>query len=139
MGAYVGLSTGAIMEDTASQVLLSSSLTILSQLLMYVKVLIQVGYDPLPPTTGQNIFGWQVCQLPGLFCYAQHLVSIDGKCGLFTGLTPRLVEGSLELWSTVKFYTITRNVTRLRRQDLERYRKKFHLPLTELSRRQLKR
>ncbi|CAD7680165.1 unnamed protein product [Nyctereutes procyonoides] len=81
------------MADAASQVLLGSGLTILSQPLMYVKVLIQVGYEPLPPTIGRNIFGWQVCQLPGLFCYAQHIASIDGKRGLFTGLTPRLCSG----------------------------------------------
>uniref|UniRef100_A0A8C0LNY2 Mitochondrial carrier 2 n=1 Tax=Canis lupus dingo TaxID=286419 RepID=A0A8C0LNY2_CANLU len=83
------------MADAASQVLLGSGLTILSQPLMYVKVLIQVGYEPLPPTIGRNIFGRQVCQLPGLFCYAQHIASIDGKRGLFTGLTPRLCSGVL--------------------------------------------
>nr|KAF6343212.1 mitochondrial carrier 2 [Pipistrellus kuhlii] len=83
------------MADAAGQVLLGSGLTILSQPLMYVKVLIQVGYEPLPPTIGRNIFGRQVCQLPGLFCYAQHIASIDGKRGLFTGLTPRLCSGVL--------------------------------------------
>uniref|UniRef100_A0A8I6A7E2 Mitochondrial carrier 2 n=1 Tax=Rattus norvegicus TaxID=10116 RepID=A0A8I6A7E2_RAT len=83
------------MADAASQVLLGSGLTILSQPLMYVKVLIQVGYEPLPPTIGRNIFGRQVYQLPGLFCYAQHIASIDGKRGLFTGLTPRLCSGVL--------------------------------------------
>ncbi|XP_024899868.1 mitochondrial carrier homolog 2 isoform X2 [Pteropus alecto] len=83
------------MADAASQVLLGSGLTILSQPLMYVKVLIQVGYEPLPPTIGRNIFGRQVCQLPGLFCYAQHIASIDGKRGLFTGLAPRLCSGVL--------------------------------------------
>ena len=61
-------SVGAIMADAASQVLLGSCLTILSQPLLYVKVLIQVGYEPLPPTVGRNILGRQVCQLPGLFC-----------------------------------------------------------------------
>ncbi|CAO2612393.1 Mitochondrial carrier homolog 2, partial [Lemmus lemmus] len=54
-----------------------------------------VGYEPLPPTIGRNIFGQQVCQLPGLFCYAQHIASIDGRCGLFTGLTLRLCSGVL--------------------------------------------
>uniref|UniRef100_A0A2K6TR39 Mitochondrial carrier 2 n=1 Tax=Saimiri boliviensis boliviensis TaxID=39432 RepID=A0A2K6TR39_SAIBB len=55
----------------------------------------QAGYEPLPPTIGRNIFGRQVCQLPGLFCYAQHIASIDGRRGLFTGLTPRLCSGVL--------------------------------------------
>ncbi|XP_001364444.3 mitochondrial carrier homolog 2 isoform X1 [Monodelphis domestica] len=83
------------MAEAASQVLLGSGLTILSQPLMYVKVLVQVGYEPLPPTMGRNIFGRQVCQLPGLFCYAQHIMTIDGKCGLFKGLTPRLCSGAI--------------------------------------------
>uniref|UniRef100_G3TJV6 Mitochondrial carrier homolog 2 n=1 Tax=Loxodonta africana TaxID=9785 RepID=G3TJV6_LOXAF len=83
------------MADAASHMLLGSGITILSQPFMYVKVLIQVGYEPLPPTIGRNIFGRQVCQLPGLFSYAQHIASIDGKRGLFTGLTPRLCSGIL--------------------------------------------
>ena len=37
-----------------------------------------------------NILGQQACQLPGLFCYAQHIVNIYGQHRLFTGLTPRL-------------------------------------------------
>ncbi|NWQ86563.1 MTCH2 protein, partial [Burhinus bistriatus] len=52
-------------------VLLGSGLTVLSQPLMYVKVLVQVGYEPLPPTLGRNIFGRQVYQLPGLFAYGR--------------------------------------------------------------------
>ncbi|KAF1567721.1 UNVERIFIED_CONTAM: hypothetical protein FQV16_0011703, partial [Eudyptes robustus] len=52
-------------------VLLGSGLTVLSQPLMYVKVLVQVGYEPLPPTLGRNVFGRQVYQLPGLFAYGE--------------------------------------------------------------------
>uniref|UniRef100_A0A8C6Z008 Mitochondrial carrier 2 n=1 Tax=Nothoprocta perdicaria TaxID=30464 RepID=A0A8C6Z008_NOTPE len=83
------------MADTASQVLLGSGLAVLSQPLMYVKVLVQVGYEPLPPTLGRNIFGRQVYQLPGLFAYAKHIVKVDGRAGLFKGLTPRLCSGAV--------------------------------------------
>uniref|UniRef100_A0A8B9S736 Mitochondrial carrier 2 n=1 Tax=Apteryx owenii TaxID=8824 RepID=A0A8B9S736_APTOW len=83
------------MADTASQVLLGSGLAVLSQPLMYVKVLVQVGYEPLPPTLGRNIFGRQVYQLPGLFAYAKHIVKVDGRAGLFKGLTPRLCSGAI--------------------------------------------
>ncbi|KAG3264886.1 MTCH2 [Ictidomys tridecemlineatus] len=83
------------MANAASQVLLGSDLTILSQPLIYVKVLVQVGYEPLAPIIGRNILGLQVCQFPGLFCYAQHIASMDGRRGLFTGLTPRLCSGVL--------------------------------------------
>ncbi|NXE56800.1 MTCH2 protein, partial [Casuarius casuarius] len=76
-------------------VLLGSGLAVLSQPLMYVKVLVQVGYEPLPPTLGRNIFGRQVYQLPGLFAYAKHIVKVDGRAGLFKGLTPRLCSGAI--------------------------------------------
>ncbi|NWU87310.1 MTCH2 protein, partial [Onychorhynchus coronatus] len=76
-------------------VLLGSGLTVLSQPLMYVKVLVQVGYEPLPPTLGRNIFGRQVYQLPGLFSYAKHIVKVDGRAGLFKGLAPRLCSSAI--------------------------------------------
>ncbi|XP_062247142.1 mitochondrial carrier homolog 2 [Platichthys flesus] len=83
------------MADTCGQVLLGSGFTILSQPLMYIKVLIQVGHEPLPPTMGRNLFGRQVYQLPGLFAYAKHIIQIDGKAGLFKGLGPRLCAGTI--------------------------------------------
>ncbi|NXI72601.1 MTCH2 protein, partial [Anseranas semipalmata] len=55
----------------------------------------QVGYEPLPPTLGRNIFGRQVYQLPGLFAYAKHIVKVDGRAGLFKGLTPRLCSSAI--------------------------------------------
>ncbi|KFV85243.1 Mitochondrial carrier 2, partial [Struthio camelus australis] len=56
---------------------------------------LKVGYEPLPPTLGRNIFGRQVYQLPGLFAYAKHIVKVDGRAGLFKGLTPRLCSGAI--------------------------------------------
>lgn len=84
----VHLAEGALMTDPASQVLLG--LVLPSQQLMYMKVLLQVGYELFSPTTGRNILGWQVCQLPSLIYYGQHIAIIHGKHGLFTDLTPRL-------------------------------------------------
>ncbi|XP_043099842.1 mitochondrial carrier homolog 2 [Puntigrus tetrazona] len=83
------------MADTCGQVLFGSGLTILSHPLMYIKVLVQVGHEPLPPTLGRNMFGRQVYQLPGLFAYAKHIDKIDGKSGLFKGLAPRLCAGTI--------------------------------------------
>ncbi|XP_051578413.1 mitochondrial carrier homolog 2-like [Myxocyprinus asiaticus] len=83
------------MADTCGQVLLGSGLTVLSHPLMYIKVLVQVGHEPLPPSLGRNLFGRQVYQLPGLFAYAKHIIKIDGKSGLFKGLTPRLCAGTI--------------------------------------------
>uniref|UniRef100_A0A3Q0S1E0 Mitochondrial carrier homolog 2 n=1 Tax=Amphilophus citrinellus TaxID=61819 RepID=A0A3Q0S1E0_AMPCI len=83
------------MADMCGQVLLGSGLTVLSHPLMYIKVLIQVGHEPLPATLGRNLFGRHVYQLPGLFAYAKHIVRIDGKAGLFKGLGPRLCAGTV--------------------------------------------
>uniref|UniRef100_A0A8C0F702 Mitochondrial carrier 2 n=1 Tax=Bubo bubo TaxID=30461 RepID=A0A8C0F702_BUBBB len=60
-----------------------------------VPLVLQVGYEPLPPTLGRNIFGRQVYQLPGLFAYAKHIVKVDGRAGLFKGLTPRLCSSAI--------------------------------------------
>ncbi|XP_034039592.1 mitochondrial carrier homolog 2 [Thalassophryne amazonica] len=83
------------MMETWRQVLLNSGLTVLSHPLMYIKVLIQVGHEPLPPTLGRNLFGRQVYHLPGLFAYAKYIIKIDGRMGLLRGLGPRLCAGSL--------------------------------------------
>ncbi|KAF7212938.1 mitochondrial carrier 2 [Nothobranchius furzeri] len=83
------------MADTCGQVLLGSGLTVLSHPLMYIKVLIQVGHEPLPPTLGRNLFGRPVHQLPGLFAYAKHIVRVDGKGGLFKGLSSRLCASAI--------------------------------------------
>ncbi|KAI5618566.1 mitochondrial carrier-like 2 isoform X1, partial [Silurus asotus] len=83
------------MAETCGQVLLGSGLTVLSHPLMYIKILVQVGHEPLPPTLGRNLFGRQVQQLPGLFAYAKHIIKIDGKAGLFKGLGPRLCAGTI--------------------------------------------
>ncbi|XP_059724043.1 mitochondrial carrier homolog 1 isoform X2 [Haemorhous mexicanus] len=54
-----------------------------------------VGHEPLPPTIGRNVLGRKVLYLPGFFTYARHIVEVDGKRGLFRGLTPRLISSTL--------------------------------------------
>lgn len=41
---------------------------------------LQVGYEPLPPTLGRNIFGRQVYQLPGLFSYGESVPVGPPRC-----------------------------------------------------------
>ncbi|XP_014803923.1 PREDICTED: mitochondrial carrier homolog 1 [Calidris pugnax] len=55
----------------------------------------KVGHEPLPPTVGRNVLGRKVLYLPGFFTYARHIVEVDGKRGLFRGLTPRLISSTL--------------------------------------------
>uniref|UniRef100_A0A7N5ZRZ6 Mitochondrial carrier 1 n=1 Tax=Anabas testudineus TaxID=64144 RepID=A0A7N5ZRZ6_ANATE len=75
--------------DTAV-LLLGAGVTAITHPLLYVKLLIQVGHEPLPPTVGTTMFGRRVLYLPGFFSYAQHIVKVDGKTGLFRGLSPRI-------------------------------------------------
>uniref|UniRef100_A0A670Z0V3 Mitochondrial carrier 1 n=1 Tax=Pseudonaja textilis TaxID=8673 RepID=A0A670Z0V3_PSETE len=72
-------------------VALSAGFTVLSHPLLYVKLLVQVGHEPLPPTVGRNLLGRKVLYLPGFFTYARHIVEVDGKMGLFRGLSPRII------------------------------------------------
>ncbi|NXV41165.1 MTCH1 protein, partial [Uria aalge] len=76
-------------------VVLGAGLAAASHPLLYVKLLVQVGHEPLPPTVGRNVLGRKVLYLPGFFTYARHIVEVDGKRGLFRGLTPRLISNTL--------------------------------------------
>ncbi|KFP75781.1 Mitochondrial carrier 1, partial [Acanthisitta chloris] len=62
---------------------------------LFMGFLSQVGHEPLPPTIGRNVLGRKVLYLPGFFTYARHIVEVDGKRGLFRGLTPRLISSTL--------------------------------------------
>nr|XP_046253969.1 mitochondrial carrier homolog 1-like isoform X2 [Scatophagus argus] len=80
--------------DTAV-LLLGAGVTAITHPLLYVKLLIQVGHEPLPPSVGTTMFGRRVLYLPGFFSYAQYIVKVDGKRGLFRGLSPRLVSSAI--------------------------------------------
>ncbi|XP_077190452.1 mitochondrial carrier homolog 1 isoform X2 [Paroedura picta] len=90
-GAGPGPAEGADLLFVA----LSAGFTSLSHPLLYVKLLVQVGHEPLPPTLGRNLLGRKVLYLPGFFTYARHIVRVDGKKGLFRGLTPRIISSTL--------------------------------------------
>ncbi|XP_034394080.1 mitochondrial carrier homolog 1-like isoform X2 [Cyclopterus lumpus] len=84
----------AVDVDTAV-LLLGAGVTAVTHPLLYVKLLIQVGHEPLPSTVGTTMFGRRVLYLPGFFSYAQHIVKVDGKRGLFRGLLPRVVSSAI--------------------------------------------
>nr|XP_023480626.1 mitochondrial carrier homolog 1 isoform X2 [Equus caballus] len=54
-----------------------------------------VGHEPMPPTIGTNVLGRKVLYLPSFFTYAKYIVQVDGKIGLFRGLSPRLMSNAL--------------------------------------------
>ncbi|XP_037815185.1 mitochondrial carrier homolog 2 [Lucilia sericata] len=57
----------------------------------YSKVLIQLGYEPIPAVPGRSILGKPIMILPNIFQYAGHIRKIDGFYGSYRGLTPKLV------------------------------------------------
>ncbi|XP_054714268.1 mitochondrial carrier homolog 2-like [Uloborus diversus] len=56
----------------------------------YVKVLIQIGHEPLPPRPTRTLFGRPAIALPGVFTYMKHIRKVDGFTGLYRGLIPKL-------------------------------------------------
>ncbi|XP_048661679.1 mitochondrial carrier homolog 1, partial [Marmota marmota marmota] len=70
-GASGGLGSGDNAPTTeALFVALGAGVTALSHPLLYVKLLIQVGHEPMPPTLGTNVLGKKVLYLPSFFTYA---------------------------------------------------------------------
>lgn len=97
-----GQATGVEQDATptpvdvdAAVLLLGAGVTASTHPLLYVKLLIQVGHEPLPPMEGRTMFGRRVFYLPGFFSYAQHIVKVDGIMGLFRGLSPRIVSSAI--------------------------------------------
>ncbi|EDO33279.1 predicted protein [Nematostella vectensis] len=76
-------------NDKALSLLLSCSMTAVTNPLNVVKVLIQVGHEPLPAKLTTTVFGSQVYRLPGLFQYLSHIRSAEGFFGLYRGVVPR--------------------------------------------------
>ncbi|XP_048578822.1 mitochondrial carrier homolog 2 [Nematostella vectensis] len=78
-------------NDKALSLLLSCSMTAVTNPLNVVKVLIQVGHEPLPAKLTTTVFGSQVYRLPGLFQYLSHIRSAEGFFGLYRGVVPRIL------------------------------------------------
>uniref|UniRef100_A0AAQ4PYN7 Mitochondrial carrier 1 n=1 Tax=Gasterosteus aculeatus aculeatus TaxID=481459 RepID=A0AAQ4PYN7_GASAC len=96
--------------DTAV-LLLGAGVTAFTHPLLYVKLLIQMGHEPLPSTVGTTMFGRRVLYLPGFFSYVRHIVKVDGSRGLFRGLSPRIMSSAI---STV----VRSGVKRVHRVDI---------------------
>ncbi|XP_054735238.1 mitochondrial carrier homolog 2 [Anastrepha obliqua] len=57
----------------------------------YSKVLIQLGYEPIPPRPGTSFLGRPIMVLPNIFQYAGYIRKMDGFYGCYRGLAPKLV------------------------------------------------
>ncbi|GBP37822.1 Mitochondrial carrier homolog 2 [Eumeta japonica] len=57
----------------------------------YAKVLIQLGYEPLPPRRSTTLFGRPAMILPNVFQYIKYIKASDGFFGCYKGLSARLL------------------------------------------------
>ncbi|XP_041986310.1 mitochondrial carrier homolog 2-like isoform X2 [Aricia agestis] len=69
----------------------------------YAKVLIQLGYEPLPPRRSTTLFGRPAMILPNVFQYIKHIKKSDGFFGCYRGLSAKVLGliASSQLTSTV--------------------------------------
>ncbi|XP_064487907.1 mitochondrial carrier homolog 2-like [Ornithodoros turicata] len=67
-----------------------ATLTAIAYPLEYVKVLIQLGHEPLPPRPTRRFFGKPALALPGAWEYIRYIKKVDGFTGLYRGLSARL-------------------------------------------------
>ncbi|KAK9709780.1 Mitochondrial carrier protein [Popillia japonica] len=58
--------------------------------LEYAKVLIQLGYEPIPPRPSTTLFGKPALKLPNIFEYVKYIKSVDGFSGCYRGLFPKV-------------------------------------------------
>lgn len=56
----------------------------------YAKVLIQIGYEPIPARPATTLFGRPALKLPNVFQYVRYIKSEDGLTGCYRGLVPKL-------------------------------------------------
>jgi len=61
----------------------------------YVKVLIQIGYEPCPPQPGTSFFGKPILVLPGFIGYSSHVYQRGGFGKLYDGVFPHLIHKNL--------------------------------------------
>ncbi|EDV99936.1 mitochondrial carrier homolog 2 [Drosophila grimshawi] len=57
----------------------------------YAKVLMQLGYEPLPAVASTSWLGRTTLVLPGVHQYMRYIKHTDGFIGLYRGLTPRIL------------------------------------------------
>lgn len=68
----------------------------------YAKVLIQIGYEPIPARATTTLFGRSALVLPNVFQYVSYIKGIDGLSGCYRGLTPKLLGNVVSVLSSEK-------------------------------------
>ncbi|XP_037070340.1 mitochondrial carrier homolog 2-like [Pollicipes pollicipes] len=72
------------------------------------KVLMQIGFEPLPPRPTKTLFGRPALGLPNVFTYMSYMRKRDGFWGLYRGCTARM---ACQVVSGVTFHQVTSRIT----------------------------
>ncbi|KAK3703420.1 hypothetical protein QZH41_014260 [Actinostola sp. cb2023] len=88
-GLRFGISTSKDDKNPALSLMLSLAMNTATHPLTTVKILVQVGHEPLPAVPAKTFFRNTVMRLPGLLQYGKHIIKTDGYLGLYNGLLPR--------------------------------------------------
>ncbi|XP_070163616.1 mitochondrial carrier homolog 2 isoform X1 [Polyergus mexicanus] len=78
--------TEVLWSDITGRILINA----ITHPIEYAKVLIQIGYEPIPPKATVTLFGRPALKLPNAFTYIKHIKSIDGLTGCYRGLVPKV-------------------------------------------------
>ncbi|CAF0964633.1 unnamed protein product [Adineta ricciae] len=101
--AQGGLSSSANSAKSTFTVLKATTIQhALGHPLAYARVLMQAGYEPLPPYRATNLFGKEALYYPNTFRYLRHIYNVDGFIGLYRGF------GCSLLSKVVCWYTTTK-------------------------------
>ncbi|XP_067145112.1 mitochondrial carrier homolog 2-like, partial [Centruroides vittatus] len=66
------------------------TITVVGYPLEVVKLLIQIGHEPIPPKPTRTFLGKPALALPGALQYMKHIKKTDGFFGLYRGLSAKL-------------------------------------------------
>lgn len=77
-------------EPLWSDIALRMLVNTVSHPIKYAKVLIQIGYEPIPPRPTTTLFGKPALALPNVFQYVRYIKNVDGFTGCYRGLIPKL-------------------------------------------------
>lgn len=71
---------------TVEEALGRATLAFLGHPFDYVKILVQLGYEPMPAYPSKTMWGRPTMALPNLFKYLQYIKRTDGYTGLYRGV-----------------------------------------------------
>lgn len=89
---------GNSWSNYAVRILVSTA----SHPLEYAKVLIQIGYEPIPPRPTTTLFGKPALKLPNIFEYVRYIKSVDGFMGCYRGFAPKVCGNLVSAFASQK-------------------------------------